>query len=96
MGHMGGLIGKPRPGRGQCRASFSNTDGPPKPRKRAPCPKKMSDTIDAIQSSKVTDYHVVEVDSKLDAFYILFLGKFSAFLGKNEPRKIGWPIYIFF
>ena len=40
MGHMGGLI-NPRPGRGQYRASFSNTGGSPKPRKRAPCQKKI-------------------------------------------------------
>ena len=39
MGHMGGLI-NPRSGRGQYRAGFSNTDGSPKPRKRAPCQKK--------------------------------------------------------
>ena len=37
VGHMGGLI-NPRPGRGQ--AGFSNTDGSPKPGKRAPCQKK--------------------------------------------------------
>ena len=38
LGHMGGLI-NPRPGRRQYRAGFSNTDGSPKPRKRAPCQK---------------------------------------------------------
>ena len=40
MGHKGGLI-NPRPGRGQYRASFSNTGGSPKPRKRAPCQKRV-------------------------------------------------------
>ena len=39
MGHTGGLI-NPCPGRGQCRAGFSNTGGPPQPRKRAPYNKK--------------------------------------------------------
>ena len=35
MGHKGGLI-NPRPGRGKCRAGFSNTGGSPLPRWRAP------------------------------------------------------------
>ena len=39
MGHTGGLI-NPRSWRGRCRAGYSNTGGPPLPRKRAPCQKK--------------------------------------------------------
>ena len=39
MGHTGGLT-NPRPWRGRCRAGFSNTGGPPLPRKRAPLQKK--------------------------------------------------------
>ena len=35
----GGLT-KPRPWRGRCRAGYSNTGGPPLPRKRAPLQKK--------------------------------------------------------
>ena len=33
--HMGGLT-NPRPWRRSCRAGYSNTGGPPLPRKRAP------------------------------------------------------------
>ena len=36
---MGGLT-NPRPWRGRCRAGYSNTGGPPLPRKRAPSSKK--------------------------------------------------------
>ena len=39
VGHTGGLT-NPRPWRGRCRAGFSNTGGPPLPRKRAPLQKK--------------------------------------------------------
>ena len=39
VGHTGGLT-KPRPWRGRCRAGYSNTGGPPLPRKRAPSSKK--------------------------------------------------------
>ena len=39
MGHIGGLT-NPRPWRGRCQAGYSNTGGPPKPRKWAPCQKK--------------------------------------------------------
>ena len=39
VGHMGGLT-NPRPWRGRCRAGFSNTGGPPLPRKRAPLQQK--------------------------------------------------------
>ena len=39
VGHTGGLT-NPRPWRGRCRASYSNTGGPPLPRKRAPLQKK--------------------------------------------------------
>ena len=39
VGHMGGLT-NPRPWRGRCRAGYSNTGGPPLPRKRAPLQKK--------------------------------------------------------
>ena len=60
MGHMGGLI-NPRPGRGQYRASFSNTGGSPKPRKRATCQKKkkgqfyiIADNLNGI----VTYFHI--------------------------------------
>ena len=35
----GGLI-NPRPWRGRCQAGYSNTGGPPLPRKRAPLTKK--------------------------------------------------------
>ena len=35
VGHTGGLT-NPRPWRGRCQAGFSNTSGPPLPRKRAP------------------------------------------------------------
>ena len=35
VGHMGGLT-NPHPWRGRCRADYSNTGGPPLPRKRAP------------------------------------------------------------
>ena len=38
-GHTGGLT-NPRPWRGRCRAGYSNTGGPPLPRKRAPLKKK--------------------------------------------------------
>ena len=36
---MGGLK-NPRPWRGRCRTGYSNTGGPPLPRKRAPFTKK--------------------------------------------------------
>ena len=39
VGHTGGLT-NPCPWRGRCRAGFSNTGGPPLPRKRAPFTKK--------------------------------------------------------
>ena len=39
VGYTGGLTNS-RPWRGRCRASFSNTGGPPLPRKRAPLQKK--------------------------------------------------------
>ena len=39
VGHTGGLT-NPRPWRGRCRAGYSNTGGPPLPRKRAPLQKK--------------------------------------------------------
>ena len=39
VGHTGGLT-NPRPWRGRCRAGYSNTGGPPLPRKRAPLTKK--------------------------------------------------------
>ena len=39
VGHTGGLT-NPRPWRGSCRAGYSNTGGPPLPRKRAPFTKK--------------------------------------------------------
>ena len=39
MGHTGGLT-NPHPWCGRCRAGFSNTGGPPLPRKRAPLQKK--------------------------------------------------------
>ena len=38
MGHTGGLT-NPRPWRGRFRAGYSNTGGPPLPRKRAPVQK---------------------------------------------------------
>ena len=38
VGHTGGLT-NPRPWRRRCRAGFSNTGGPPLPRKRAPIQK---------------------------------------------------------
>ena len=40
VGHTGGLT-NPRPWRGRCRAGYSNTGGPPLPRKRAPLQKKV-------------------------------------------------------
>ena len=39
IGHTGGLT-NPRPWHGRCRAGYSNTSGPPLPRKRAPLQKK--------------------------------------------------------
>ena len=39
VGHTGGLT-NPRPWRRRCRAGYSNTGGPPLPRKRAPSSKK--------------------------------------------------------
>ena len=39
VGHTGGLT-NPRPWRGRCRVGYSNTGGPPLPRKRAPLQKK--------------------------------------------------------
>ena len=39
MGHTGGVI-YPRPWRRRCRASYSNTGGPPLPRKRGALSKK--------------------------------------------------------
>ena len=44
MGHTGGLI-NPCPWRGRCRAGYSNTGGPPLPRKRAPCKKPVQDKL---------------------------------------------------
>ena len=40
VGHTGGLT-NPRPWCGRCRAGYSNTGGPPLPRKRAPLQKKI-------------------------------------------------------
>ena len=40
VGHTGGLT-NPRPWHGRCRAGFSNTGGPPLPRKRAPLQKRV-------------------------------------------------------
>ena len=42
VGHTGGLT-NPRPGRGRCRAGYSNTGGPPLPRKRVPFTKKATE-----------------------------------------------------
>ena len=39
VGHTGGLT-NPLPWRGRYQAGYSNTGGPPLPRKRAPLPKK--------------------------------------------------------
>ena len=39
VGDTGGLT-NPRPWRGICRAGYSNTGGPPLPRKRVPLTKK--------------------------------------------------------
>ena len=47
MGHTGGLT-NPRPWRGRCRASYSNTGGPPLPRKRAPTSKNVLGNTKAI------------------------------------------------
>ena len=41
---MGGLS-NPRPWRGRCRAGYSNTGGPPLPRKRAPLQKNSLDSL---------------------------------------------------
>ena len=54
MGHMGGLI-NPRPGRGQDRTGFSNTGGSPKPRKRAPCQKKILPFLQTIRTLLIPD-----------------------------------------
>ena len=43
VGHTGGLT-NPRPWRGRCRAGYSNTGGPPLPRKRAPLQKSHMST----------------------------------------------------
>ena len=52
MEHKGGLI-NPRPWHGQYRASFSNTDGSPKPRKRAPCQKKKEIELNGREKYKI-------------------------------------------
>ena len=43
VGHTGGLT-NPRPWRGKCRAGYSNTGGPPLPRKRVPLKKTHTHT----------------------------------------------------
>ena len=40
-----GSLTNPRPWRGRCRAGYSNTGGPPLPRKRAPSTKNVNDQI---------------------------------------------------
>ena len=49
VGHTGGLT-NPHPWRGRCRAGYSNTGGPPLPRKRAPLQKK---TLEEFQTIKI-------------------------------------------
>ena len=48
----GGLT-NPRPWRGRCRAGFSNTGGPPLPRKRAPSQKKIYESRTILLHSDV-------------------------------------------
>ena len=45
VGHTGGLT-NPRPWCGRCRAGYSNTGGPPLPRKRALSSKKVHFSVD--------------------------------------------------
>ena len=44
--YTGGLT-NPRPWRGRCQTGYSNTGGPPLPRKRAPSSKKRAEKIEA-------------------------------------------------
>ena len=44
VGHTGVLI-NPHAWRGRCQAGYSNTGGPPLPRKRAPFKKKLCSTL---------------------------------------------------
>ena len=57
VGHMGGLI-NPRPWRGRCRAGYSNTGGPPLPRKRAPLQKKSADLTCCIDTKYNQYFHL--------------------------------------
>ena len=52
VGHTGGLT-NPRPGRGRCRAGYSNTGGPPLPRKRAPLQKKKSINLYIVSNQRL-------------------------------------------
>ena len=52
VGHTGGLT-NPRPWRGRCGAGYSNTGGPPLPRKRAPLQKKVAQ-LKGHQDQKLT------------------------------------------
>ena len=44
MGHTGGLT-NPRPWSRRCQAGYSNTGGPPLPRKRAPFQKNLTEVV---------------------------------------------------
>ena len=68
VGHTDGLI-NPRPWRGRCHASYSNTGGPPLPRKRAPFT-KTSPSQELVSASASSDTSHV-----FFSYGILFQGK---------------------
>ena len=76
VGHMGGLT-NPRPWRGRCRAGFSNTGGPPLPRKRAPCQKNAYE-FDNVHTK--SQYRMLIVEQKMPKYSIKIRNNFPVTL----------------
>ena len=79
VGHTGGLT-NPRPWRGRCQAGYSNTGGPPLPRKRAPLQKKKK------QKKDPGPNHRLGI-----GWLVLFLR--ACILGSNQKRGAQYRIY---
>ena len=75
VGHTGGLT-NPRPWRGRCRAGYSNTGGPPLPRKMAPLQKKNVKNA-ASQTGKQTCFIALLLQAKNSFFTIQILVQYS-------------------
>ena len=78
----GGLT-NPRPWRGRCRAGFSNTGGPPLPRKRAPLQKNMTRNTKEDTTARLTSYG----DFGRPKFYVPIIEKFASYFVFSYDRS---------